>query len=493
MVRDASTSAKQKKKQSLPLEKRLFGYAKAEKTSIFDVTAASRPKARPSDRVANSTSIATAVALSPPSTPPDIGRPLVNSMPPFTSPTTARPSAGRQSMWPRRELGSYAACRARGPLKAHRPLALIDRPSRLLMLATPKGGSSSACMIMYAHTGQLDAARVYVPPHASHGGLLWGDVSKDWEHNYREQVWEKQPEHAHPLLPAPATYLDSCRRFCVDTQPPIACVKVVRWPPARAVSSFLYMMRALSASGHWKLIKHVVVEHVNERGGASQSAACLRTCKLPPMTSQKSVDSISASTARCVMRCATFEDMVSALERATLVEQKGKNLHWLWFTGWGHIFPQASECDADQAVRNATVYLPLETLSNGLRMLETVAANFKATDAMTGSPAEGRRTNGTRYHQQIDLPELAGLDLARTPFDTIARALASRSGAAPPYQRFLTDPRLVDRLRCVFGRDLRMYAHACSQPLLQSPSCQGDKCLPVHCNDPLLRGLLGRR
>ena len=315
------------------------------------------------------------------------------------------------------------------------------------------------------------------------------------EHNYREQVWEKQPEHAHPLLPAPATYLDSCRRFCMVTQPSFTCVKVVRWPLARAVSSFLYMMRALSASGHWKLLKHVVVEHVNEH--ASRSATCLSGCKLPPMTSQKSIESMSASGARCVLRCATFEDMISALERATQVEQKGKNLYWLWFTGWGHIFPQASECDVDQAVRNSTVYLPLETLSRGLRLLETVTFGFMATDAMTDCPAKGQRTNGTRYHQQVgDLPELAGLDLARTPFDTISKALASKSGAAPPYQRFLTDKKLVDRLRCVFGRDLRMYAHACAQPLLRSPVCRGNKgsrCLPDHCNDPLLRGLLGKR
>ena len=159
---------------------------------------------------------------------------------------------------------------------------------------------------------------------------------------------------------------------------------------------------------------------------------------------------------------------------------------WRPFTCWGHVFPQASDCDRNATVRNATVYLPLESIAHGLRALETVA-NFTAMDSMTAVPSAEHKKNGTQYTQKVGLrsdPQ-GSRDIAYMPFRDIV-ALYGK-GRSPPYRHFLANATLRERVRCLFANDLMLYAHACRQPLLRVPQCKG-KCLPAHCDDPILNG-----
>ena len=99
------------------------------------------------------------------------------------------------------------------------------------------------------------------------------------------------------------------------------------------------------------------------------------------------------------------------------------------------------------------------------------------------------KTNGTLYMQQVEhrgtRQQLGGRDLARMTHKEIA-ALYGK-GRSPPYRHFLTDPLLLERVRCLFRKDLALYAHLCAQPLLRVRECNG-KCVPSHCRDPLLEG-----
>ena len=184
------------------------------------------------------------------------------------------------------------------------------------------------------------------------------------------------------------------------------------------------------------------------------------------------------------MHCGTFESMITALEQSAWLESQRA---FRPFVCWDHVFPQTSDCDRNETLRGATVYLPLETISHGLRALEGVA-NFTALPSMAAR--ERNKRNGTLYVQQLEEKEAAkrlnGRDLARMPYKEIV-ALYGK-GRAPPYRRFLDDPALRERVRCLFAADLRLYAHMCAQPLLRAPAC-GGRCVPSHCDDPSLQGL----
>ena len=325
---------------------------------------------------------------------------------------------------------------------------------------------------MFAHTGQLEEAKRYVPPRGDTG--FWGgDDSADWEHNYLRYVWQRQPAHAH-ARPAKKTQLQFCMNYLSKREPRYTVVKLVRWPMSRAVSSFMY---ALSDMGYTIGRNWWVWQRIINNATLDGLGPCVRQC-------HQSVPKRNAELMQnCTSHCGTFESMITALEASANAEA----LHvFRPFICHDHVFPQASDCDRNEALRNATVYLPLESISHGLRALQT-AANFTALPSMTARSKH--KSNGTLYVQQVEQNFshlLGGRDLARTPYKDIV-ALYGK-GRSPPYRHFLTDPAIRERVRCLFAGDLRLYAHLCAQPLLRVSACRG-RCLPSHCDDPVLHGL----
>ena len=364
------------------------------------------------------------------------------------------------------------ACRA---LRKHTDIKLLDRDSHLMMVATPKAGSSTACQIMFAHTGQLELARSFVPPRGNTG--FWGfDDSTDWEHNYMSYVWAAQPQHSFPI-PRKTSELRNCNKKLFLETPRTAIVKLVRWPISRVVSSYMYALSdaGITIANNWwawqRMLNNATI------ATAHGMRSCVSECR------QSIPRSKSALLQRCSTHCLTFESMVTALEQGAYQEA---NRAFRPFICHDHIFPQTSDCDRNASMRNVTYYLPLETITHGLRALQTVL-NFTALPSMTSK--EKMKINGTLYMQQVDdrriRQQLGRRDLARMPHKEIV-ALYGK-GRSPPYRHFLADPALRERVRCLFRMDLALYVHLCAQPLLRVRDCNG-KCIPSHCRDPLLEG-----
>ena len=93
---------------------------------------------------------------------------------------------------------------------------MADHSRRLFLLAAPKGGATVAAQLMLRQLDLLDTAKEYNP----------------WIHKYRKQVFLHQPDH-EPI---------DCQETC-HTQG-WTCIKIVRSPVDRLISSFIHVMRA---------------------------------------------------------------------------------------------------------------------------------------------------------------------------------------------------------------------------------------------------------
>lgn len=109
---------------------------------------------------------------------------------------------------------AIAACRQPLPLPPQQ-FRLVDRPSKMVLLSTPKAGATVTTQLMLGYLNLSAAAQKYSP----------------WIHAYRQQVFEKQPQH----LPR----ADDLCRCGLDEW---LCVHFIRSPLDRAVSSYLYAM-----------------------------------------------------------------------------------------------------------------------------------------------------------------------------------------------------------------------------------------------------------
>ena len=358
-----------------------------------------------------------------------------------------------------------ATCR---PLLKHADIPLVDRRLRIIFLATAKGGSSTACQIMYALDGQLQQARAYKTPHVTN--VWWPNVAEYWEHNYREEVFNKQPDHDLNHLFSKHNPMSGYRATCNA----FACVKLLRWPITRAVSSYFYAMgdEGFIIGKNFHYMYKALLAHKNANETWRPDVQCYDRCYDP----RKKGLSQSARK-ECSLRCSTFEGMIEGLEAAARDESSH---HMRPFAAWDHVFPQSSSADHNPELRNATVYLPLETLKFSLRALQATLPNFTAMDSMVTRTSAKERSNGTGYVQQEHgLPiGLVGKDLARVPYADLMQHYPK--GHSPPYHLFVKNASVHERLRCLFRRDLQLYEHACAQSILRSPAC-GGKCLPTQC------------
>jgi len=102
---------------------------------------------------------------------------------------------------------------------------LIDRPSRLAVYFSPKGGATVATQAMFRYLDILDTAKEYNP----------------WIHLYREEVFRLQPEHA-PAASQPPDQKDfaSCSVCSIEEW---RCLRLVRTPLDRVVSSYIHTIK----------------------------------------------------------------------------------------------------------------------------------------------------------------------------------------------------------------------------------------------------------
>jgi len=105
------------------------------------------------------------------------------------------------------------------------PVVLIDQSSRFVMYAAPKAGATVATQIMFEHLGILGSALDYDP----------------WIHKYRSRIFTHQPEHMPDVAKGQDwEYFRSCAICRSDGW---SCVRLVRTPLDRVVSSYIHVMK----------------------------------------------------------------------------------------------------------------------------------------------------------------------------------------------------------------------------------------------------------
>ena len=301
----------------------------------------------------------------------------------------------------------------------------IDRTQspHLLLESTPKAGTTQANTLLLENLGLIEAARLWVRPYRCD---LW-DCVRHWENDY----------YFNDLLRRLNVPRSPCSMCTAQHRKKVACVKIVRWPLERAVSSYLYAM----SEGQNQLLRRWPAFH---------------------QTKDKS-----------------FEDFVRALELGTSPDGESN-----------HILPQASACDADhegdnQHNRTEKIYLPLETL-------DISRAHLAANDNITlGRVRRGTAApSGTQYRKQVNTTRTwkADIPLAQWSYADI-RFYFGGDTQSPPYEDFLVDPQLVARLECLFQDDLTLYRKMCRQ---LSHRC-GPPCMPRQCEHVEYKDLLNSR
>ena len=285
---------------------------------------------------------------------------------------------------------------------------------------------------MYEVEDELRRAQTYVRPYRCDAWDCHYNGTH-WEHDYRVSVFARQREHRVPRGP--------CQALCSRSE--YSCLKVVRWPLARAISSFLYFNH----------------EGVN----AAQ--------KWPPFIHSNR----------------SFYAFVAALENSTGVEP-GRSTPLF---GADHAWPQVNPA-CDFSAKHTIALVPLERLNASIASLalsKRKLAPLSAAAAIMG--AGSHSTASTRSDALTWSRDPRGNlgDLAAWPHQQFHQAFGNLHAKRaliekPPDAAFLTDAALVQRLRCLYLDDFRLYKRMCEQVQEYCPVCV----LP-ECGSPLLLDL----
>jgi len=266
---------------------------------------------------------------------------------------------------------------------------MVDHSEKLMVLGAPKGGATLATQLMLKHLDLMDAAMEYDP----------------WIHNYRYQVFIKQPEH-QPVR---------CSSTCAVEEEWWICVKLVRSVLDRAVSSYI----------------HTMVNAIKDR--------------FPELSQVMKSNGNSSSVSD-----ASFAEFVDALD----LRAKGhcKWFFWCNYTkSWAddHFMPQS---DDDCTIEGGVLHVPIEAVHESLRVIdEKWSVNLNATGL-------------TSHHYRVGKAKDEGSDGSNAALQDFSKRPFQRS--IPPYQTFLQNPEVNKVLCRVYRSDLELYAKTCRQSWL---------------------------
>ena len=331
---------------------------------------------------------------------------------------------------PRRVRQEQGQSRCRPLARTGSQLSLSDTPSRMLMMSTPKGGATVAAQLMFRRLGLLQQAIGYSP--------------SGWIHEYRMKVFNRAPGHAQVgcrndiatgrVLPISRT----CREGTGWR-----CVKLLRSPFERVVSSYLHTLRTQIWS------------------------------TFPELSSVCGSPDAAAN--------ASFAQFIAAL---TLRAQKGTHGQPVD----NHFMPQATACDQ---IELRVFYLPVEGLSGALMALGRIDDGRTYNDSglssshyitQAGAEKVADTTAQDPTHRDVAALAFSHFD------DCRQKGFAQCGRSVPPYRYFLTNLTLCNQIRCLFAPDFDLYRRMCAQSwLIQAcPECVR-MCLIVlqrHCQPP---------
>jgi len=291
---------------------------------------------------------------------------------------------------------------SRQPHAGH--ISLVDHAKRLMLPFSPKGGATVAAQMFYRYEGVYEVAYAY----------------NKWIHEFRLQVFNKQPVHA-PVR---------CAKVCTSGW---TCVWLVRQPLDRVVSSYQF---ALSG---WKQMAAPWNEltQLKLKGG--------------------NADDATESMLGMILATTTFEEFIMALSKRAQTRTTSQ--------ADDHFMPQLStwrdsdRCNGTPDAHNQSAlpvyYVPVECLDGSLIALEhAIGVGFNAT-GLTSSHYNHDKVHASREYA----------DVTSWPFE---RVKVER----PPYELFTSQNLdIARRTCCLFSDDICMYRRACKQKWLQHGTC----------------------
>lgn len=278
-------------------------------------------------------------------------------------------------------LRSYT--RTGGKLKG---VWLIDAKKRIMLLATPKAGATIGTQLFFNYLGISDESQ-------KHGA---------WVHDYRKLFYTNRNNNPH--------IWGHCS-YCSDPQ--WICIKLIRNPIARVVSSYIHTIKT-KVRTQWPELEDVM----------SRKSATLNE--------------------------ASFDDFLNAL-RARAVSG---NASWQD----DHFMPQTyTECEIDPTTPHRYYYVPIEALESVL----------VALDGETGINLNA--TGFTSHQYQLKNESVHSQNVAQWPFQKVF-------STHPSYGAFTEGAAEARVFCCLFASDIAVYHRACSQTWLQNCSLCLEQC-----------------
>jgi hypothetical protein len=285
------------------------------------------------------------------------------------------------------------------PLSKKKPLDLSDAETKLKILGTPKGGATVSTQIMFRKLGLLEEALEY----------------DSWIHNYRTKVFRKRNERVR------------CKGHCGNGW---NCVKLVRSPLDRVVSSFIHVLKS-SLKDKFRSLQRTV-QHAGKES----------------------------------LEEASFADFIQAASLAAKTKES--------FPGDGHYTPQSANDECD----DLSYLLPVESIEDGLSALYDVSGVLLNATGLTSKHYIVKDSTLGSSNQDIQDVSKMSFKLLMNNTDSDGRHHTAS------YDAYLRDPSLNEEICRLFCHDFALYAKACSSPLLS-----GRQKTQYVCNQERLRVL----
>lgn len=307
----------------------------------------------------------------------------------------------------------FPQCSKHNPLvKTSSSLKLYDEEDKIAILGMPKGGATIATQLMFQYLNLTQEAKKFSP----------------WIHDYRIQVFEKDMDYL------------SCRRHCHvrnTTEPEpnhekAVCIKIVRSPLDRLVSSYIHVMRSTP-----KKLAFRELDEILER---------------VPLDPDDEPEDHPHHRQR-----ATFAQFVRALQiRSTDPKRKTK-----YTVGQTHFTSQSTRDKCDTFAE----LLPLESIQDGLDAINDHYGISMTATGLTSSHYVEKDTS--------DEPKVARLDTAEQkqtsliPFRKLETLSSDGKAKLPAYDHFFHDKQLNSAICQLLCEDYHLYAKACANSLLE--------------------------
>jgi len=125
------------------------------------------------------------------------------------------PQLNSGEVCPLHRLDKIAQSKCKAQLRASKVYLIGNRPNKICVEFTPKASATYAAKVVFDYLNLTETAFRY---------------DSRWIHTWRSKVYDKSPEGR----------FSACNKACLD--PEYTCMKIVRNPYARAVSSYVYIL-----------------------------------------------------------------------------------------------------------------------------------------------------------------------------------------------------------------------------------------------------------